>query len=30
MNSQTRVLAVVENAVDIARSPGEVFDYCTI
>jgi hypothetical protein len=29
MNSQTRGLAVVENAIDIARSPGDVFDYCT-
>jgi uncharacterized protein YndB with AHSA1/START domain len=29
MSSQTRGLAVVENAIDIARSPGDVFDYCT-
>jgi hypothetical protein len=29
MNSQTRGLAVVENAIAIARSPGDVFDYCT-
>jgi hypothetical protein len=28
MNSQ-RGLAVVENAIDIARSRGEVFDYCS-
>jgi hypothetical protein len=29
MSSRTRGLAVVENAIDIARSPGDVFDYCT-
>jgi hypothetical protein len=29
MKSQTRGLAIVENAVDIARSPEDVFDYCT-
>jgi Polyketide cyclase / dehydrase and lipid transport len=29
MSAQTRGLAVVENAIDIARSPGDVFDYCT-
>jgi Polyketide cyclase / dehydrase and lipid transport len=29
MNAHTRGLAVVENAIDIARSPGDVFDYCT-
>lgn len=29
MSSQTRGLAVVENAIDIARAPGDVFDYCT-
>jgi hypothetical protein len=29
MNSQTRRVAVVENAIDIARSPRDVFDYCT-
>jgi uncharacterized protein YndB with AHSA1/START domain len=28
MKSQTRGLAIVENAVDIARSPEDVFDYC--
>ena len=28
MKTQTRGLAVVENAVDIARSPEDVFDYC--
>jgi Polyketide cyclase / dehydrase and lipid transport len=27
--TQTRGMAVVENAVDIARSPEDVFDYCT-
>ena len=29
MKSRTRGLAVVENAVDIARSAEDVFDYCT-
>jgi uncharacterized membrane protein len=29
MKTQTRGLAVVENAVDIARSAEDVFDYCT-
>jgi Polyketide cyclase / dehydrase and lipid transport len=29
MNWQSTGLAVVENAIDIARSPGDVFDYCT-
>jgi uncharacterized protein YndB with AHSA1/START domain len=29
MNAHTRGLAVVENEIDIARSPGDVFDYCT-
>jgi uncharacterized protein YndB with AHSA1/START domain len=28
MKTQTRGVAVIENAVDIARSPEHVFDYC--
>ncbi len=28
MKTQTRGVAVIENAVDIAQSPEDVFDYC--